>query len=142
MSGRCFSASSSHHVTCAMMSRTDHLPVTLGISNCDSDRPAYDSSNAAHAESSRFSTCCEFMFVSTPSGGRLLCVVKDHAEGVATPGAHSAHPVTQVDAVVAARPLHRAMAHSEDHPVALAQRHHLRSRLHARPLLHQHELAP
>ena len=35
----CFSASSSHHVTCAMMSRTDHLPVTFGVISCSVDEP-------------------------------------------------------------------------------------------------------
>ena len=47
MSGRCFSASSSHHVTCAMMSFTDQWPVTPGSVSCASDKPAYDSLNAA-----------------------------------------------------------------------------------------------
>src|SRR2546425_284606 len=51
MSGRCFSASSSHVVTCARMSRIDQAPVTPGSISCTSDRPAYDSPNATHAVS-------------------------------------------------------------------------------------------
>src|SRR6266851_7024548 len=58
MSGRCFSASSSHVVTCARMSRTDQAPVTPGSISCVSDRPACDSLNATHALSSRRRSCC------------------------------------------------------------------------------------
>ena len=50
-------------------------------------------------------------------------------------------PWRMVDAVGAARPLHRPFAHREDHAVALAEAHDLGARLHARPLLGQHELA-
>src|SRR5881296_3829738 len=57
ISGRCFSASSSHVVTCARMSRTDQPPVTPGSISCTSDRPAYDSLNATHASSSRLRSC-------------------------------------------------------------------------------------
>ena len=49
--------------------------------------------------------------------------------------------MAHVDAIGAARALHRPLAHREDDPVALAERHHLGARLHARPLLGQHELA-
>src|SRR2546422_2697817 len=62
MSGRCFSASSSHVVTWARMSLTDQLPVTPGSVSCESDKPAYDSLIAAHALSSLFKSCCLSMF--------------------------------------------------------------------------------
>lgn len=52
-SGRFFSASSSQVVTCAMMSLTDHAPVTPGSSNSGSRKPAYDSLNALQALSRR-----------------------------------------------------------------------------------------
>src|SRR5713101_7631242 len=57
MSGRCFSASSSHVVTCARMSLTDQAPVTPGSISCGSDKPAYDALNVSHALSSHFSSC-------------------------------------------------------------------------------------
>ncbi|OLB14098.1 MAG: hypothetical protein AUH07_05300 [Gemmatimonadetes bacterium 13_2_20CM_70_9] len=40
MSGRCVSASSSHHVTCAMTSLTDQAPATPGSNSSASERPA------------------------------------------------------------------------------------------------------
>jgi hypothetical protein len=49
--------------------------------------------------------------------------------------------MAHVDAIGAARTLHRPLAHREDDPVALAQAHDLGARLHARPLLGQYELA-
>src|SRR6266550_642267 len=61
MSGRCFSASSSHHVTCAIMSFTDQLPVTPDSVICESDKPAYDSLNPIHLLSSWVKSCCLFM---------------------------------------------------------------------------------
>src|SRR5258705_4548854 len=57
MSGRCVNAASSHVVTWARMSLTDHSPVTPGFISCASDSPAYDSSNAAHAVSRRCRSC-------------------------------------------------------------------------------------
>src|SRR3989442_3463041 len=57
MSGRCVSASSSHQVTCAMMSLIDQAPVTPGSNNSASARPAYDCLNPSHAWASRFSSC-------------------------------------------------------------------------------------
>src|SRR2546422_8238724 len=64
MSGRCVNASSSHVVTWARMSLTDQSPVTPGFISCASDSPAYDSSNAPHAVSSR----CRRCRLSTESG--------------------------------------------------------------------------
>src|SRR4030095_4264885 len=58
MSGKCFRASSSHHVTCAMMSFTDQPPVTPDAVICECDRPAYDSLNSLHLLSSCFKSCC------------------------------------------------------------------------------------
>src|SRR3984893_2001285 len=57
ISGRGFSASSSHLGTCARMSRTDQAPVTPGSISSESDKPAYDSLNATHALSSRLRSC-------------------------------------------------------------------------------------
>ena len=49
--------------------------------------------------------------------------------------------MAHVDAIDAARALHRAVMHREDHRIALRERHDLGARLHARALLGQHELA-
>ena len=57
------------------------------------------------------------------------------------PERSAADAVAHVDAVDAARALHRPVMHRKDHAFALAQRHDLHARLHARPLLGQHELA-
>src|SRR5918996_440051 len=67
MSGRCFSASSSHHVTCARMSFTDQWPVTPGSIICASDKSAYDSLNVVHAWSSCFRSCCLVMVQGLPT---------------------------------------------------------------------------
>ena len=72
---------------------------------------------------------------------RLLGVVKDHTERVTVPAANATHAVPQVDPVRAARAPDRAMMNGEDHSVALTQRDDLGSRLHAGPLLGDHELA-
>src|SRR5262245_8655393 len=58
ISGKCLSASSSHHVTCARMSFTDQSPMTPGSVSCESDKPVYDSLNSVHALSSFFRRCC------------------------------------------------------------------------------------
>src|SRR5437868_10066901 len=49
--------------------------------------------------------------------------------------------MTEIYSINAARTLDRPVVHREDNAVSLAQRHHLRTRLHARPLLGHHELA-
>src|SRR6266700_2171444 len=72
MSGRYFSASSSHVVTCARMSFTDQLPMTPGSVSCESDKPAYDSLIAVHAFSSRFRSCCLSMVQVLPIHRHLL----------------------------------------------------------------------
>ena len=57
-------------------------------------------------------------------------------------GVYPAHAMAQVDpAENPRRALHRPMMHGKGHRVALTQRHHLGARLHARPLLGQHEFA-
>src|SRR6516225_818356 len=53
----------------------------------------------------------------------------------------TAHAVAHVDAVDAARALHRPMMHGKDYALALRERHDFRPRLHARPLLREHEFA-
>jgi hypothetical protein len=70
-----------------------------------------------------------------------LRVVEDHADGVAMTGPQSAHAMSQVHAVGAARALRWPIAHREDHAVAPSKRHHFGARLHPRPLLGQPELA-
>ena len=76
------------------------------------------------------------------TGTRLsLGVVKNDAERVPVPGPHPADAVAQVDPVVASRTTDRAVMDREHGCIALAQRQDLRSRLHARALLGQHELA-
>src|ERR1700757_4135794 len=65
---------------------------------------------------------------------RSFCVVKDDADGVAPALAQPADAMAQVDAVGAARPLHRAMMHGKGDRVALSERHHFGARLHARAL--------
>src|SRR5437660_9649899 len=71
----------------------------------------------------------------------LLCIVKDHSEGMTMTGAHAAHTMTEIYAINAARTLDRPIVHREDNAVSLAQRHYLYTRLHARPLLGHNELA-
>ncbi len=51
-------------------------------------------------------------------------VMKNDPECMALAAAHRAHAVAQHGAVDAARALHRAVMHGEDHRVALAERHH------------------
>ena len=57
------------------------------------------------------------------------------------PAAQPAHAMAHGDAIDAARAAHRPVMDREDHRLALAQRHHLGARLHARPLLGEHEFA-
>src|SRR5918994_6237358 len=60
MSGKCRNASSSHQVTCAMMSFTDQSPATPGSVSRELAKPAYDAWNAAQAVSSRLRSCSLF----------------------------------------------------------------------------------
>ena len=65
--------------------------------------------------------------------------MKDHAHGVAMSGSQPAHSVPETDAIGSARAVHRTVVDCEHHGIAPAQRHHLGPRLHAWPLLGQHE---
>src|SRR5262245_4146334 len=68
-------------------------------------------------------------------------VVENDADCMALARAYSAHAMAQVDAIHAARALHRPMMDREDHAVSLAERHNLSARLHTRSLLREHEFA-
>src|SRR5262249_19750915 len=72
---------------------------------------------------------------------RSFRIVEDHAERMPPPSAAPAHAMPHVYPIAAAPALHGPRMHGEDHGVSLPQRHHLRPRLHAGPLLSQHELA-
>src|SRR5689334_16274410 len=84
---------------------------------------------------------------SSPSMKRSVCmsllrgIVEDDPESVAPPVAQPADAVAERDAVVAARAPMRPAVDREHDGVALAERNHLGARLHARPLLGEHELA-
>src|ERR1700730_2663275 len=67
-------------------------------------------------------------------------VVKNDTGGVAVARANTAHAMPEVYTVRTARTLHRAMVDRDHRSVALVQRQHERSRLHARTLLGHHEL--
>src|SRR6185437_16962081 len=68
-------------------------------------------------------------------------IMEDHADGVTAAGTQAAHAMPEVDAIGAARAMHRAVMHGERNRVSLLERNHLGARLHARTLLGQHELA-
>src|SRR4051812_4340147 len=72
--------------------------------------------------------------------GGLLRVVEDHAGRVPVARAHAANTVAHCDAVGAAAALRRAIADRPDNGVALADRYHLDTRLHPRPLFGDDEL--
>src|ERR1700724_3331059 len=57
------------------------------------------------------------------------------------PGADPAHAVAHVDPIGATGAAYRTMVDRKDHSLALRERHDLRTRLHARPLLGQHEVS-
>ena len=67
--------------------------------------------------------------------------MENNAQRVPTPRLHSADPVPYRDAIRAARAGDRPLVDGEGHRLPLAQRYHLRPRLHPGPLLRQHELA-
>src|ERR1700722_10187867 len=79
---------------------------------------------------------------SSRNPGSSLCVVKNNPQSMSQPTAHPAHPVPEIHPVSPSRSLHRPVADGENHAIALLQRYDLRPRLHAWPLLGQHELAP
>src|ERR1700724_95897 len=57
------------------------------------------------------------------------------------PGADPAHAVAHVDPIGATGAAYRTMGDRKDHGFALRERHDLRTRLHARPLLGEHEVS-
>jgi hypothetical protein len=67
--------------------------------------------------------------------------VKDDAQRVALAGAYGAHAVPELDPVDAARTAHGPVIDGKNHRVPLLERHDLGPRLHARPLLGDHEFA-
>ena len=75
------------------------------------------------------------------AAGCSLGIVKNDAERVPAPGPDPADAVPQVHPIVALRAADRAVMDRERDSIALAKRHHLRPRLHARALLGQDELA-
>src|SRR5215831_16773940 len=72
---------------------------------------------------------------------RSFGVVKDDPDSVAPARPDPADAMAQVDAIAPACPLDRTVMHGEGDRIALRERDHLGARLHARPLLDQHELA-
>ena len=67
--------------------------------------------------------------------------MEDDPERVALPRAQPADPVAHVDAIAAARPLHRAVVDREGERIALPQRDDLGPALHPRALFGEDELA-
>src|SRR5438046_2843966 len=72
---------------------------------------------------------------------RSFGVVEDHAQRMAGTRAQSTDAVAHVDAVDAAYALHGSVSDREDHGLSTLERHDLRSRLLARALLGEDELA-
>ena len=71
----------------------------------------------------------------------LLCIMKDHAQGVALTAQNRAHAVAEVGAVVATRSLCRTVSSAYDNRVALLQTNCVTDRLSAWPLFHQQQFA-
>jgi hypothetical protein len=69
------------------------------------------------------------------SGG----IVQDDTQCMTLAGANRGNPVAQRDTIMSACPTYRPMVDGEYHGIALAERHHMRPRLHARPLLGEQE---
>ncbi len=61
--------------------------------------------------------------------------MKYDAEGVAAAGANAAHAMPHSDTIHPARATGRTVVHGKNDGIALAERHHLGARLHARALL-------
>ncbi len=91
--------------------------------------------------------CCRGSLAASSSNSSPLIasssrsIMEDDAERLAMAATHAADAVPHIDAIDAARALHRTVLDGENHGVALAQRYDFRPRLHARPLFGQHELA-
>jgi len=65
----------------------------------------------------------------------LRRIMKDDADGMATAGSNTAHPVAENDAIRAAAPLYRSVVYRKYDRVPLVKRHYLSARLHPRSLL-------
>src|SRR6516164_4064827 len=77
---------------------------------------------------------------TAPGANGSFCIMEDHTERMAVPGAQPAHAVTEVDAVHPTRAGHRPMMDGEDHRIAAPQWHDLGPRLHPGSLLGEDEL--
>src|SRR5215210_7046437 len=107
MPGKCRNASSSHQVTCAMMSFTDQSPATPGSVSRELDRPAYDAWNAIHAVSSRFRSCCLFtvhdLNVNSSEDARSLALSQSYRVSLQREHGAGAFPATDHSVVACAR---------------------------------------
>jgi hypothetical protein len=63
--------------------------------------------------------------------------VKDNADRMSLPRTKAAYTMPQIDAMGSALSSYRSMMNREAYGIALAQRHHFRSRLHPRTLFGQ-----
>ncbi len=68
--------------------------------------------------------------------------MKDQVYGDPLAASHPANGMPKVDAVVPLRPPKRPVVYGEHRRIAFLERNHHGPRLHARPLLGHHELAP
>src|SRR6185312_4840221 len=101
---------------------------------------------SAHEISSMVSECEQSrktVAATTAEGkrGALGRVVEDDSQCGALAATYRADAMAHASAVIAALARHRPFINSKQHGIALQQRHNLRSRLHARALLGQDELA-
>src|SRR5512134_1540546 len=119
------------------------------ITSCSAARSAASSDRAKPRSTTAPGPNCSCRDSTSPSSSNRSFViqapsrriVEDDPQRVAMPRAYAAHAMAEIDPVHAARALHRTVMDGEYHRVALAQRHHFRSRLHARTLLGDHEFA-
>lgn len=74
-------------------------------------------------------------------GQKLFGIVEDDSKRVAVPGSQATDAVAKIHPIESSLTLNRAMVHRKGHGIPLAERDHFRSRLHARTLLGEHELA-
>ena len=87
-----------------------------------------------------------YLYTSRKTLRFLLCnqplcrVVENDADCMTAPRPDPADAVAQVNAIRAARTLHRPVVNRENNAVSLTKRHHHRPALHARALLRHDEL--
>src|SRR5271155_3915320 len=70
-----------------------------------------------------------------------LGIVKNDSQGVTRAAMHAADTVSQIDAIIAARPFHRPVPCRENDRLPLIRAHHFGLRLRARLLFDQNKLA-